>query len=262
VTSAPVSALHAAGLTVGLLTPHAAAGPEVELPDMTSGRVTAVVARIRPPDVAAEAVTTPPSAASGLRALAHPAALASAAARFHGGSVDAVAHASTTSGYAIGHQAEAALLERLRQLCGVPVVGSASSAVEALRTCAARRVALVHPPWFDHEIDELGAGYFRDQGLDVTLLKATGLPDDPSRVRARHVIDWVSRHLGDEADAVFIAGNGFRAAHAIEELERQTGRLVLEANQVVLWSILAATRTPWELAGYGRLFRTPTSATS
>jgi maleate isomerase len=261
-TSGVVSAPPAAGLTVGLLTPHAAGGPEVELPDMASGRVTAVVAQIRPPGVAADAMTTPPSDASGLRALTRPAALDPAAARFRGGSVDAVAHASTTTGYALGHLAEAALLERLRQLCGVPVVGSASSAVEALRTCEARRVALVHPPWFDPEIDELGAGYFRDQGFDVTLLKATGLPDDPSRVRARDVIDWVSRRLGDEADAVFIAGNGFRAAHAIEELERQTGRLVLEANQVMLWSILAATRTAWDIAGYGRLFRTPRSTTS
>ena len=90
--------------------------------------------------------------------------------------------------------------------------------------------------------------------------KATGLPNDPSRVQPRQVIDWVVRHVGDEADAVVLAGNGFRAAGAIEELERQTGLLVLEANQVMLWSILAATRTPWEVTGYGRLFRTSRSA--
>jgi maleate isomerase len=228
---------------------------------MASGRVTAVVSRIRPPDVASGAMTTPPSAASGLRAPTRPAALDRAAAGFRGGSVDAVAYASTTSGYALGQQAEAALLERLRQMCGVPVVGSASSAVDALRTYGARRVALVHPPWFDDETDELGAGYFRDQGFDVTLSKATGLPDDPRRVRPEHVVDWVFRHLDDEADAVFIGGNGFRAARAIDELERLTDRLVLEANQVMLWSILAVTRPAWEVAGYGRLFQTSPSAT-
>jgi maleate isomerase len=250
-----------AEVTVGVLTPHAAAGPEVELPEMAPGRLIAVVARIRPHDVGDEVAATPPSRAAGLRALARPAAVDTAAARFRQGSVDAVAYASTTTGYALGHRKEATLVRRLRRLCGVPVVASASSAADALRTCGAQRVTLVHPPWFHDEIDQLGAGYFRDLGFDVTLTNATGLPDDPSMVRTRQVVDWVSGHLGDQADAVFIAGNGFRAAQAVEELERRTGRLVLEANQVMLWSILAATRTTWEVAGYGRLFRTVPAAT-
>jgi maleate isomerase len=249
------------GITIGVLTPHAAAGPEVELPAMAAGRVTAVVARIRPDDAMVGAESTPPETASGLRALTQPVTVDRAAAGFRPESVDAVAYASTTTGYALGHRAERALVGRLRGLCGVPVVASASSAVDALRTCGARQVTLVHPPWFRDEIDQLGVRYFRDLGFGVTLTKATGLPGDPGMVRPRHVLDWVRSHLGDEADAVFIAGNGFRAAQAIEELEQQTGRLVLEANQVMLWSILAAIRTAAEVAGYGRLFRTVPAAT-
>ncbi len=240
-------------LRVGVLTPHAAAGPEVELPDMAPGRVTAVVARVRP--AGATASWTPSSAASELRALAAPSSVDRAAAPFRTGSVEVVAFASTSSGYVLGHRAEAALVESLRQSCGVPVVASSSSAVEALRACGSRRVLLVHPPWFDDEVDALGSRYFRDQGFEVSLSKASGLPDDPGAVRPGQVVDWVLRHVGDEADTVFLAGNGFRAARAIEELERHTGRLVLTANQVLLWSILAATRTPWEVTGYGRLLR-------
>jgi maleate isomerase len=239
-------------LRVGVLTPHAAAGPEVELPDMAPGRVTAVVARVRPPGAAAS--WTPPSSASGLRALADPSSVDRAAAPFRTGSVEVVAFASTSSGYVLGHRAEAALVDSLRQSCGVPVVASSSSAVEALRACGSRRVLLVHPPWFDDEIDALGSRYFRDQGFEVSLSKASGLPDDPGAVRPVQVVHWVLRHVG-EADTVFLAGNGFRAARAIEELERRTGQLVLAANQVLLWSILAATHTPWDVTGYGRLLR-------
>jgi maleate cis-trans isomerase len=47
------------------------------------------------------------------------------------------------------------------------------------------------------------------------------------------VIDWVSTHVNTSTEAVFIVGNGFRAAHTIEELERRTGQLVLEANPSV-----------------------------
>lgn len=89
----------------------------------------------------------------------------------------------------------------------------------------------------------------------MSLSKASGLPNDRSRLEPGHVIDWVLRHVGDEADTVFLGGSGFRAARAIEELERRTGRLVLTANQVLLWSILVATSTPWKLMGYGRLLR-------
>lgn len=182
-----------------------------------------------------------------------------AAAALRTGSVDVVAFASTTSGYVLGHRAEAALVEALRQSCGVPVVASGAAAVAALRAYGSRRVLLVHPPWFDGEVDELGSRYFRDQGFAVSPAKAAGLPHDPARVRLGPVVDWVLRQAGDEADTVFLAGNGFRAAGAIDELERRTGRLVRTANQVLLWAILAATRTPWELPGYGRLLRDPRS---
>jgi len=247
-----------AQLRVGVLTPHAAAGPEVELQEMASGRVTVVVARVRSDDTVADG--TPPSTASGLRALADLSVLLGAAEPFHDGSVDVVAYASTSSSYVVGHVAESALVESLRQSCGVPAVASGSSAVEALRSFRSQRVALVHPPWFDEEVDELGVRYFRDQGFDVSLFNARDLPDDPSRVEPVHVVDWVVQHVGAEADAVFLGGNGFRAAAAIEELERRTDRLVLESNQVLLWSILTATHTPWDVAGYGRLLRTVQSA--
>jgi maleate isomerase len=113
----------------------------------------------------------------------------------------------------------------------------------------------VHPPWFDDEFHGLGSAYFRSQGFDAVVTPAVALPDDPDLVDPQGVIDWVERHVEDRAEAVFLAGNGFRAAGAVEELERRTGRLVLEANQVLLWGILAATGTTWDLAGHGRLLR-------
>jgi maleate isomerase len=237
-------------LTVGIVTPHAAAGPEVELPAMTSGRVATVVFR----------TGSPPSHA-GLRASAEPAALDRAAVAFGDRTLAAVAHASTTSGYVIGHRAEAALLDRLSQRFGVPAVASCAAAAAALRTQAIGQVQLVHPPWFDDEFDELGAAYFRSQGFGATVTKAVGLPHDPARVFPQTVIDWVERHVEDRAEAVVLAGNGFRAAAAVEELELRTGRLVLEANQALLWGILAATGTRWNLTGHGQLLRAHTSTT-
>jgi maleate isomerase len=80
-------------------------------------------------------------------------------------------------------------------------------------------------------------------------------------VEPQDVVSWVEHHVADRAEAVFLAGNGFRAAGAVEELERRTDRLVLEANQALLWGILAATGAGWDLTGYGRLLRASTSTT-
>ena len=229
-------------LTVGVVTPHVAAGPEVELPAMTRGRVATVVSR-----------------AGSVRASTEPAALDCAAEAFKGRTLATIAHASTTTGYVLGHREEAALVEHLAQRFGVPAVASCAAAVAALRTHGVEKLQLVHPPWFGDEFDELGATYFRAQGFDVVVTRAASLPDDPARVLPQHVIDWVEHHLDDGAESVFLAGNGFRAAGAIEEPELRTDRLVVEANQALLWGILAATGTGRDVTGHGRLLRARTS---
>lgn len=243
-------------LTVGVVTPHAAAGPEVELPAMTRGRVTTVVSRTGSLLEASPAPSrTAPPAHAELVASTEPAALDRAAVTFRGRTLAAVAHASTTSGYVIGHRREAALVERLSQRFDVPAIASCAAAAAALQTHGVGQVQLVHPPWFDDEFDELGVAYFRSHEVDAVVTKAVGLPDDPARVDKRSVIAWVEQHVADRAEAIFLAGNGFRSAGAVEELELRTGRLVLEANQTLLWGILAETGTAGDVTGYGRLLR-------
>lgn len=240
---------------MGVLTPHGAAGPEIEIPAMTSGRVSTVVSHIRLPGPGGAGATTPPVSPHDLRRATLPSAMDGAAAAFPGGSIDALAFASTSSGYAIGYDAEVALVERLRRRWALPAHSSCVAAVSALRAYGIERIALVHPPWFDDETNDLGAAYFRSQGFAVVASRADTLPEDPAQVRPEPLLDWVSRHLGDDTEAVFFGGNGFRAADAVERVERRTGRLVLEANQVLLWSILAETRTALPVNEYGRLLR-------
>ncbi|WP_051276714.1 hypothetical protein [Marmoricola sp. URHB0036] len=243
-------------LTVGVITPHVAAGPEVELPAVTGGRIATIVSRTgSPPEAPQAPYRRGPSGHTELRASTESTALERAAATFAGGKLAAVVHASTTTGYVIGQREEAVLVERLSLRFAVPAVVSCAAAASALRTHGVVRVQLVHPPWFDDEFDELGAAYFRDQGFDVVVTKAAGLPDDPARVGPQVVIDWVERHVEDRTEAVFLAGNGFRVAGAVEELERRTGRLVVEANQALAWGILAATGAAREVPGHGRLLR-------
>jgi maleate isomerase len=231
-------------LTVGVLTPHAAPGPDVEMPDMAQGRVRVEIARIR---------TAGSISADGVRTRAGAAVLDEAASALLP-AVDVLAVASTSSGYALGHDEEVALVKRLHERWGVPVCAASLSAVSALRSRHVKRISLVHPPWFGPLLNELGAEYFRSQGFEVVDARLADVPDDPGQIEPAMVVEWVAQHLCHRAEAVFIGGNGFRAARAIHHLEGRTGRLVLEANQVLLWSVLHSVGAPVAVRGFGRLF--------
>jgi maleate isomerase len=230
--------------TVGVLTPHATPGPELEIPTMSSGRVATLVSRIPVRG------GIPEQLRNGTR----PSVLDAAAGAFAPGSVDALAYASTSSGYAIGVAAERELVAALRDRRQLPVVSSGLAAVDALQAFGIGFVTLVHPPWFDDEAGELGPSYFRTQDVDAVAMPADSLPNEPDRVRPQQVADWVVGRLDDRTEAVFLGGNGFRTAGAVDEIERRTGALVLTANQVLLWALLRETHTPLAVAGYGRLF--------
>ncbi len=165
-----------------------------------------------------------------------------------------IGYASTSSAYAIGFNDETAMVSRLSRRVGLPVVATCASAVLALRVLNVERIAVVHPPWFGDELNRLGATYFRSQGFRVVTAASADLPRDPRRIEPHAVCEWTSWHVTDDAETVFIGGNGFRAAGAIEALEVAIGRPVLESNQVLLWNLLAHAGATFRVRGYGKLF--------
>jgi hypothetical protein len=60
--------------------------------------------------------------------------------------------------------------------------------------------------------------------------------------------------VSDDVDAIFIGGNGFRAAGATAGLEAAIDRPVVTSNQMLLWSLLAQAGATFAVSGYGRLF--------
>jgi maleate cis-trans isomerase len=80
---------------------------------------------------------------------------------------------------------------------------------------------------------------------------------------ARTSLGVITPHAaaGPEAEwSLMGAGNGFRVAPALEQLEQQRGRPVIASNQVLLWSLLGKAGAGPEVSGYGSLFRQPPAA--
>ena len=82
--------------------------------------------------------------------------------------VDVIVYAYTASSYICGSDGDAALKARLEARArGIRVVIPTEAFRLALHAVGARRIALIHPPWFSADLDKAGAAYFRSHGFDV-----------------------------------------------------------------------------------------------
>jgi maleate isomerase len=163
----------------------------------------------------------------------------------------------TGSGYTLGAEAERLMRARLeRRSKGVPVIPTCQAAAAALQLLGARRLSLVHPPWFSEATNDKGAAYWRAAGFEVVQCVRVQPDRSFTEVSPTEVFEFVMTHTPAGADAVFIGGNGLRAVGTIRALEARLRRPVLSANQVLMWEALRAVGQTRRVSNYGSLFRT------
>lgn len=167
----------------------------------------------------------------------------------------AVVLAYTGSSYALGADADAPTQARLQEHTrGIPVVLTCQAATDALQAFGAKRIALIHPPWFSQEVSDQGTAYFSSRGFQVVRCTRVLPVRSFTEVRPAEVFEWVRDNVPREADAVFVGGNGMRAVGAIRELEAVLRRPVLTANQVSFWAALRIAKVHVNIRNYGRIF--------
>jgi maleate isomerase len=236
---------------IGLLTPNDDAVPESEFWTMAPEGVSVHVARVLLVDTRTYAEPPHPDDATALLS-ALP--------------MQAIAFAFTTTSYVLGPDGEQALKARLEKRSnGVPVSFAGAAASAAFRALGARRIAMIHPPWFTDDDQEMGIDYFRKQGFEVVYanqMRIRGLsvakPTDPLRkfieVYPAELYGFARTEVPATAEAVFFGGNGFRAIGVIAALEEELGRPVLTGNQVTFWHALRQAGVREPVNEYGRVF--------
>jgi maleate isomerase len=118
----------------------------------------------------------------------------------------------------------------------------------------ARKLTLIHPPWFAETLNAKGKQYLDGRGF-VVLFSTSLVPARAfQEVPPAEVYEWTVAHTPPESDAVFIGGNGLRAIGAIRALEEHLRKPVLTANQVLFWYALRQAGVRTSVADYGRLF--------
>ena len=167
-----------------------------------------------------------------------------------------IMYAFMSSSYVLGAAGDEALRSRLERVAaGIPVILAAEAASAALRAVNARRVAIIHPPWFSEETNDGGRAYFQGQGFTVVSCARVLPLRDFQEVPPAEVHRWAATTVPKEAEAVLIAGNGLRAVGVINALEDTLSRPVLTANQVTFWRALTRVERWPQVTQFGRLFR-------
>jgi maleate isomerase len=246
-----------ARVRIGLLVPHADVGPESEVGAMAPPGVGVHAARVPFGAMAPGGGMDPTIPLAPVQAFAEPPHIDAAAELMAAAPVDAIGVGFTSHAYVIGAVAEAEMVRRLEGVTrGIPVVSPGLAFADALGVLGARRILLVHPPWFDAELGELGRAYMEAAGAEVLRSASAGLPSDQAEITPDGLHDWVAAEAPEGAEAVVIGGNGFRAVGAVEALESTLGIPVVTANQALFWALLrAAGADPTRVRGHGRLFR-------
>jgi maleate isomerase len=227
---------------IGVLTPAFDPVPESEAWAMAPEGVSIHVSRVRYQRGNPRLFAEPPHIDSAVELLA--------AARPR-----AIMYAYMSSSYFLGAAGDEALRIRLQRVAaGAPLILSAEAASAALRFVNARRVAIVHPPWFSEETNDKGKAYFESLGFSVVSCVRLLPPRDFQEVPPAEVHDKVAATVPKEADAVLIAGNGLRAVGVIQALEERLRRPVLTANQVTFWAALKTVSGAPQVSQFGQLF--------
>lgn len=153
---------------------------------------------------------------------------------------------------------------------GTPVTTTARSIARALHALDVHRPYVVVPPWFKDEIMTAAGAYFASLGAEAARIDrfdpGVGWRDmkpwqmwdagGQFEIRPDDVHQQVRRNVPANADAVVIAGSGFRAIDVIEPLEADLGLPVLTSNQTGMWECLRLAGVTAGVTGAGRLFAT------
>lgn len=191
----------------------------------------------------------------GARAFAEPPSVDDAVELLMVSAPRAILFAYTSSSYALGVASDDSVRARLENRSGkIPVLLTCPAASQALGVLGARRVALIHPPWFSEEVNAQGLDYFKSLGFEVVLSARISPPRSFSEVPPAEVYEWTRRNVPRQADAVFLGGNGLRAVGTIHALEAALQKPVLTANQVLFWQALRLVGAASKVTEYGKIF--------
>lgn len=156
-----------------------------------------------------------------------------------------------------GAEAEARVIELIREETGKIALATGDVVVEALRALDISRPILISP--YVQSTNDAEKVYLNSIGIEVVNDVALGLPGGTSYIQVppERWLDEVRGAVVPEADGLFLSCTNTSQIEALEAAEAATGLPAVNSNQAVIWRVLKEFgpgpdgRVP---TGPGRLF--------
>ena len=149
---------------------------------------------------------------------------------------------------------EAAIVETIEKASGCPTITTAQALTQAFDQVGIKKLVLISPyvkETNEHEVKYLGeAGYtvLHELGLALeTHAYSSVTPDEWKKV--------VKENTRAEADGYFLSCTNTRMIEAIDDLERDLDKPVINSNQATIWACLKKLGIKHSDKKLGRLFR-------
>jgi len=164
---------------------------------------------------------------------------------------DVIVLAHTATSYHLGRDREAALIGRLREASGVPIVTAFGAVLRALQRLDVRRLALGAP--YSAEVTLQGKAHLEAHGFEIVnfanLKGVTNIYDETAERAYR-----LARSIDVEtAEAVFLTGTGMPTLPVLELLEQDLKKPVISSASAMMWHALRLAGVRQPIPGYGRL---------
>ena len=175
--------------------------------------------------------------------------IARAASTLADSNPDLIVFNCTATSMKEGTAGDALILDTIRKETGIDALSTAGAVNDALHAVGLRRFVLVTPyvqSTNDHETE-----YFDDQGFEVVHDVALGLVGGDQFITVPPE-RWIELALANDrpnADGFFLSCANTTQIEAVEEIERATGKPVINSNQAVLWASLERLRAKLKPTG-------------
>jgi maleate cis-trans isomerase len=148
---------------------------------------------------------------------------------------------------------EKALIEIVEQASGCPTMTTAQAITRAFDHCGIKKLVLVSP--YVQSTNQLEVNYLAEKGYKV--LHEVGLGLETHAYAAVTPQEWrnvVKENRRADADGYFLSCTNTRMIEAIEDLEKDFGKPVINSNQATLWACLNELGIKHTNPRLGRLF--------
>ena len=149
---------------------------------------------------------------------------------------------------------ERAILDIVEQASGCQTISTAQAITRAFDQTGIKKLVLISP--YVKATNEHEVHYLAEAGYTVVHELGLGLESDAyAKVTPDEWKTVVKKNARDNADGYFLSCTNTRMIEAIDDLEKDLSKPVVNSNQATLWACLKKLGIKSSAQGLGRLFR-------